>query len=134
VLFSTAEVTVAPGAEFQTLPGLDTTVDVPANSFVYLSLNGGLRLPFGGVDDVQESFVVIYVDGNPLFAGGARDVRVVGISNIEYYSMATLVPLSVGTHTITVQARGLGGSRPAVIGGDTGTLTNAALSIMVLKQ
>lgn len=134
VLFSTAEVTIAPGADFQTIPGLDTTVDVPAGSFVYLSLNGGLRLPTGGVDDGLEAFVVIYIDGKPLYAGGARDVRVVGILNTEYYSMATLVPLSVGSHTITVRARGLLGSHEAVIGGDTGTTTNAALSLMVLKQ
>ena len=136
VLFSTAEVTVTPSSDFQTVPGLDTTVDVPANSFVYLSLNGGMRLPNFGADDLLVAFVGIYVDGNPLFAGGFQSVRVTGTSYQApaYYSMGTLVPLSAGTHTISVKARGLGGNQNGVIGGDSGTSTNAGLSILVLRQ
>ncbi|MEP7051347.1 MAG: carboxypeptidase regulatory-like domain-containing protein [Pseudomonadota bacterium] len=136
VLFSTAEVTVTPSSGFQAVPGLDTTVDVPADSFIYLSLNGGMRLPTFSADDVLIATVAIFVDGAPLFAGGFKSIIVTAQSNQTpaYYSMASLVPLSVGTHTISVQARGNGGNRDGVIGGNSGTLTNAGLSILVLKQ
>jgi hypothetical protein len=133
---STAELTVSPGAEFQVVPGLDTTVDVPANSFVYLSLNGGMRMPTGGVDDALNAYVSIFVDGTSLSASTSREVRAAfsGSGVPVYYSMATLVTLSAGTHTVTVKARGLAGSQDAIIGGDSGTVTHAALSMLVLKQ
>lgn len=133
---STAELTVAPGAEFQTVPGLDTTIDVPADSFVYFSLNGGMRLPAFSADDALLAYVGIFVDDAPLSASTFRKVFVTANSYQEpaYYSVATLVPLSAGTHTVSVQVRGFNGTRDAVIGGNSGTSTYAALSMMVLKQ
>jgi hypothetical protein len=95
-----------------------------------------MRLPNFGANDVLVASVGIFIDGAPLFAGGYKSVRVTAqsVQAPAYYSMATLVPLSVGTHTISVQARGNGGNQDGVIGGDSGTLTNAGLSILMLKQ
>ena len=134
-LFTTADLIIPPGAGFATLPGLDTTVDVPANSLVYLSVNGGL-LCDGYGDDLVVAAVGIFVDGAIMFSGGFREIWAPAQSyrSPTYWSMSALAPLSVGTHTISVQARGIGGNQNGIIAGDSGTLTRAGLTILVLKQ
>ena len=85
------------------LPGLTKTVTVPAGSVAFVTADGGLMAPFGGLSIVAIEFSV---DG--AIPTGSRvvaaDFGSVGAG--VPCSASRILQLSPGQHTITVQARG----------------------------
>jgi hypothetical protein len=133
-VFSTSGLTVTDSTPFTPLPGLDQTVDVPADSFVYLAADGGFACAGGCTDTTFSSAeVALLIDGLLPAGGGFRRVAAIGTPFPTNWSMAVTVGLSPGTHSVSVVGRGFSGTT-GVIGGDSSSVLQAAFTIMVFKQ
>jgi hypothetical protein len=129
---------------FASVPGLSATVNVPANSVMYLSTNGGITFAQAASSASASVIVdvVLEVDGSVLPHGAFQRVSVLDnaaewTSPTGNWSMAQTVTLSPGTHTISVLAR-LSGSLDApggalVSGGDN-TVLQGALNVLTIAR
>lgn len=91
---------------FTTIPGLTTVIDVPDNSRVFLSTNGGIQCTglgaaYSAVD------ISLFVDGVASNQGGQRRViaaNTTGVGQmIANWSLSRTYTLAPGTHTIEVR-------------------------------
>jgi hypothetical protein len=138
-VFSTATVSIAPATGFTLVPGLTTTVTVPANCKVLVASYGGLfttSLSFTGFSTVD---IALHIDG-ALTANGAYQ-RVIAANNTglvaqnQYWSFTTIPPIAAGVHTFSILARGNGGSNStATVGGDSTTVNQGELTIVFIKK
>ena len=115
-------------AAFTVIPGLTRTVNVPANSIVFISTDGGMLAgaSSGGVD------VSIHVDGGEVASAGYRRY-LLAANGFGHWSMALVQSLSPGTHTIDVTTKLFNGTAPTVGGGNGSTL-QGQLSLLILKR
>jgi hypothetical protein len=145
-VFGTGEFNIT-SFTFANVPGLTTMITVPVTangSFVYIESDGGVAFATmctnarcSIIADVQ-----LLVDGAPLPHGGFQrisclDNTAIWVDVSTYWSMAQVVSLAPGTHTITVQARlnnslfqPLGG----VVSGGDGDVLQGELTALVLNQ
>lgn len=133
--YGTAGVTVT--APFTTLPGLTQTITVPTNSAIYVEANGGAMTSSTATAGASVVDVAVYVDDNLVSNGLFRRVACANttglIQMICSWSMAGVVPLSAGSHTITVRARLVSG-QSAVVSGDANDTRQGALTVITLKR
>jgi hypothetical protein len=94
------------------IPGLTTTVTVPANSVLYISTDGGVTLANTATvaSASAQVDIALLIDGSVVPRGGFHRLSVfdntaVWQDPIENWSMAVTAPLAPGNHTIKVQAR-----------------------------
>ena len=126
------------------VPGLSTTVNVPANSVLYISTEGGARGNDGHRSERQRGcgHCAPLVDGNIVPRGGFR--RVYALDNaavwqdpVESWSLALTAPLAPGNHTIRVQARLAGSFNSpggAIVSAGDGTLLQGTLNVVTIAQ
>ncbi len=136
-VFGTASVTITSTSGATPIPGLTTTVTVPAASAVMISTDGGL----GTTDTTETGFsvvdIVITADGALLPNGGYHRViaaNTTGLTGmIANWSMSTVTTLSAGAHTIQVQAIGGGMGSDATVSGNNTSVFQGSLGVVVLK-
>jgi hypothetical protein len=123
---------------FTLIPGLTTTFTVPANSIVYIATDGGF---YTNSTTTNSSVidVAIKVDGTTMTNGGYA--RITSTNPGSYtvgnygtrWGLSTVVALSAGTHTITVNAIWIAGVSCQVSGSNT-SATQGELSVIILRQ
>ncbi len=115
------------------VPGLTQTVNVPANSSLFISTDGGIQSTGTASNSYSVVDVAIFVDG--ALAGQRRIVIFNNLlpSSVGNWALSTGQTLSAGNHTIEVKVRnGLASASPAVVGGDA--LLNGQLTIITVKK
>ncbi|CAN5914136.1 hypothetical protein BH11MYX2_BH11MYX2_20180 [soil metagenome] len=136
-LFGTGSTTISATGYVQ-VPGLTTTVTVPASSVVYFATDGGISTSSTAATGYSGVDIVLMVDGTLLTAGGYRRIfaaNTTGLtSNIANWSLSAAIPnLTAGAHTFAVKAYWIQGSS-AIVGGDSASVNQPSMSVLVLKQ
>jgi hypothetical protein len=128
------------GGESLTLPvpGLSTTIDVPANSVTIVSTDGGAHLfgpsaaALGVVVDIK-----ILIDGASPPGSGWRRISAVnnGLPDaFANWSMQLSVGLTPGLHTIEVEAQVIVANGNVDVSGGPGSLRQGVLTVTTLKR
>lgn len=116
------------------LPGLSTTVDVPAGSVLFITTDGGAAANSGAAGVVSSVGVHLLVDGVPIDRP-FRLLNIFGPSAVMNWSIATTLELSAGPHTIEVAAAlAQAASTPALMSGGAGEALQGQLSIAVINR
>lgn len=135
-VYGTSTLTLSAGSSFTTVPGLVTNVNVPTNSVVLLTTYGGIQTNGTGTSGYSTVDVAFFVDGATPANGAYQRLIASNTSAISgafaYWSMQSVLTLSPGVHTISVQAKVTGGSS-ASIGGDNTTVLQPELDVVFLK-
>jgi len=120
--------------DYALIPGLAQTVNVPANSSVTITTDGGIYSS-GAVNTFTVADVAIFVDGSLV------SVRRIVVSNnpvpqsIGNWSLSLAQTPSAGSHTIEVKARyGLTGSANAAVSSGSDPLLKGQLTVSVIKN
>jgi len=136
---STAAVTLPTnGGALIPIPGLTTTVTVPASASVYVSADGGVTTNSFGAGDGAMFQVYLVVDGALNVVKSVVVENGAFASSITNFSLAnTFTGLSTGPHTFTISTlrsqATAGLSSPMVCGNSASTL-QCGLNVLVLKQ
>lgn len=112
------------------IPGLTRTLNVSANSVLFISTDGGIQSN-GLVGSHSVVDIAIFIDG--VEASSRRvvvDNTIVALS-VDNWSLTLAKALSPGSHTITVQAKG--GTTGTSANLNSGGLTGGKLTVMVLR-
>jgi hypothetical protein len=132
----TGDITVDTNSNWAVIPGMTQTVTVPANGVVLISTTGGAQTDGSATNSLSLLQFGIFVDGA---LSGTIPTQQLIISNTtsligdwEWWNLTGAVPMSAGTHTITVQAEGLGGNSAADVGG-AGLPLRGGLTVAVLN-
>lgn len=139
-VFGTTSLTVTTATTTPTLiPGLTTTVNVPANSVVLISTDGGIATTSTAATGFSIVDVVVRIDGNALLNGGYRRVIAANTTGLTAvfapWAMTATTVLAQGSHTIQVFAVGnAGASAAATVSGDGNSVNQGELSVVILKQ
>lgn len=107
-VYGTSQLQVSSAVTTYTLiPGLSQTINIPANSAVYVHTDGGIQCTATG-NAYSVVDIGIFVDGNISSAGGQRRVvaaNTTGIAQvITNWSFGRNYTLSAGNHTFDVKA------------------------------
>ena len=139
----TASLSVANTAPYAVIPGLTQTFTLPAASIVYIQTDGGMQTTSPSAGGFSGPDIQIFVDGLSLAGGTARLIVAVnlpdstaGLAMIANWAIGFSVGLTPGSHTIDVRAAGagFGGGTTATVSSGAGSLLQAKLNIIVLKQ
>jgi hypothetical protein len=140
-VYGSTSVTVA-NAAFVLVPGLTQTINVPANSVVQISTDGGIQVNSTSATAFSAVDVALFIDGvnvsdgnfKRLFALNNAQTASVGALAIENWSFGTSRVLTPGTHTITVQTRLAFGNTAAVVSGNNTSVLQGSLTVTILKN
>jgi hypothetical protein len=137
--FGTAALTVVgTSTTFALVPGLTTTIDVPAASVVMIATDGGVATTSTAATGFSQVDIVVLIDGALPPNGGYKRViaaNTTGITGVfAPWSMSVVVTLAAGSHTIEVQAGGTAQGANATVSGDVNSVNQGSLSVLVLKQ
>ena len=136
----TGQVNISTNTPLTLIPNLTQTIDVPADSIVFISADGGIQTgATGAAAGFSRVEVSIVIDGAPVAGGGRRRVyaaNTTGITSsmIANWSMSTSTVLTPGPHTISVMAAGTGAGSIAIVSGDSTSFLQAQLTVVILKQ
>jgi Collagen triple helix repeat (20 copies) len=114
------------------VPGLSTTVDVPASSFLFVTTDGGTVCAPARVGETLIS-IQLAVDG-VLIGQQIVDINCPGVAGYGHWSLARTVRLAPGSHTISVLASGIGGNFGQDVSGDGSSVNQGSLGVLTLKQ
>jgi hypothetical protein len=136
--FGTAGLSLSSASAGLTLiPGLTQTVNVPANSVLYLSADGALRSDSSVTNGYSYVEIALVVDGNVPQNGGVRQVLCANNAfpvEVCSWSLANSTTLGPGTHTIEVKASYQGGTTQVGVSGGPDNGLQGELNVLVLKQ
>ena len=125
------------GGGFFILPGLVTTLNVPANSVLYISTDGGAQTQSTSTTANSIVDVALFIDGALLPNASLRRLIINNTPSLTQqfvnWSFAETVLLSPGSHTIQVAASLIGG-QPVTVSGNNSSVLQGQLSIVVLKR
>jgi hypothetical protein len=103
-VFSTDWLATGPAGGEMDIPGLEQTIDVPPDSAVYVSTDGGVTTAATGFAFVD--IKLVFDNALPDLENARRLlVDSSGRGAIQNWSFGRVLPLSPGRHTIKVQAR-----------------------------
>jgi hypothetical protein len=81
--------------------------------------------------------IILVVDGTILVNDGFERLTILNTpgltQNLGYWSIATTLQLTPGSHTIEVGARGIGIGSNAIVSGDSTSVIQGSLNILILK-
>jgi hypothetical protein len=126
----TGSVSVTPSQGWTAVPGLSATINVPANSTLLISTFGGVGTTSSSTTGFSYVEIDIEVDGNQLVYTGVNPANNTSTTDpdetSQNWSMTASTAPGSGSHTITVNAVGLGvpGSSTANV---SGSFTGGAL-------
>lgn len=137
-VYGTGQLQVTSAVTTYTLiPGLTQTINIPANSKVYVSTNGGIQCTATG-NAFSIVDIGIFVDGVASTSGGQRRVvaaNTTGLAQvITNWSFGRAYALSAGNHTFEVKAvyAGAGASTANVSSGSAPQL-QGVLTVTVIQ-
>lgn len=136
--YGSGQITVlATTTTYTLIPGLSTTVNIPANADVYVQTDGGVQCVTSGTAHAIVD-IGIHVDGAVSTQGGQR--RIVASNTSSIGQMLTnwsigkaYTNLSAGNHTFEVRVRDGGGTADANVSG-TNPLIQGSLIITVINN
>jgi hypothetical protein len=134
-MFATGSSHLAPASGEQ-LPGLGADINVPANSVMIISTNGGVSL-IGLAAGVATVDIWVTVDGTILENGGLRTLVVLNPANvinsaIAYWSIEFSIVLTPGSHSIAVFAHNNSNNLSVQVSG--GGTYGGILTLTTLKR
>jgi hypothetical protein len=137
-VYSTGALSLATvTGSFVLIPGLTQTINVPANSQLYISSGGGIQTSSAVAAGFSRVDIVLFIDGAITSAGNYRRVIAANNtgmgSNIENWHMSSAVTLPAGSHTIQVQAT-LNSGAAATVSGDATSVLQGDLTVVVVKN
>jgi hypothetical protein len=123
------------------IPGLTQTVNVPANSTVFISTDGEVVVNVTGLNYVLVN-VAVFVDGVIVPSGGVRAVFASNTSQVagvpQPWAITLTQNLSAGSHTIDVRARWVQGSTTlspgALVSSGAGSSAQPELTVGIIKK
>ncbi len=136
-VWSTSGVTITPASAFTVVPGLSTTVTVPANSKVFITSYGGIQTTSASAFGFSLVDVVLFVDGALVTNGAYQRLNAINngiVGAFAYWSISTAPVIPAGVHTFSIQAKGNGSGSDATVGGNSNSVLQGELTIMFLKQ
>jgi hypothetical protein len=137
-VYGTGNMPLSANGTFATIPGLSTTINVPAGAAVYISANGGLQTTSNSPTGYSTADVRIMVDNTYPGQGGAYRRALAQntggiITALESWTLGRVITgLSAGLHTIEIQARGDMGAN-CTVSGDNTSVSQGVLSIIILN-
>jgi collagen triple helix repeat protein len=136
-VFGTGPLTVTPATPATLIPGLTTTIVVPAGSVVLLTTEGAILTTSATATGFSIVDVFLVIDGAIVGNGGYQRVvaaNTTGLINmITAWSLSQVVPVAAGSHTFTVAASGVGVGSNATVSGNNTTATQGTLNVVILK-
>lgn len=139
-VYGSGQVTVGASTTSAVLvPGLTTTVTVPANSVVHVHTDGGIQSTGATSTTFSVVDVILYVDGVATTSGGQRRVAIANTSSLAQlignWSFDHTYTLTPGSHTFEVKAvGGVAGSSIANVSSGSAPQLRGVLSVEILKQ
>lgn len=132
-------IVTGPAGDDSTIPGLGQTVDVPPDSVVYVSTDGGVTTAAAGLAFVD---IKLAIDGAAPDPSNARRLVVdapAGVGAIANWSFGRVLSLPPGTHTISVQAQVLTSTfaqgQLKIASDDSNSPTSrGALTVQIIKR
>ena len=126
----------AATTNYTLIPGLTQTVNVGANSQIFILTDGGIQSQGTASNSFSVVDIAIFVDGA---AAGERRIVIVNnllSQSVGNWALSSGQTPSAGNHTIEVRARyGLNGASSALVsGGSSNTLLKAQLTVAVVKR
>jgi len=140
-VYGSTALAVSPDQGLTLIPGLAETITVPANSFAYVSTEGGVETESEATDGFSATGIYLAVDGVPLYerSGTLDGAQLVEPANngtltsaVADWSMSAVVPVSAGTYTFQVAAEGAGSGDTAEVSGGTNSYNEGTLSVLIL--
>lgn len=133
---------IAVGASTTTptlVPGLTTTVNVPANSVVHVHTDGGIQSTGATSTTYSVVDIAIYVDGVLTSPAGQRRIAIANTSSLSQlianWSIDHTYTLAPGNHTFEVKASGgVAGSSNANVSSGAANLLRGVLSVEIIRQ
>ena len=123
------------GSLFHGLQDLSTTVNVPANSEVFISTDGGIGTTSNSSTGFSIVDVIIGVDDQVAQFRRVIAANTTGLTNmIAYWSFAVSRTLTAGQHTIEVAAKSGGFSSDATVSGDGSSVLQGQLTVMIINK
>ncbi|HVV81574.1 MAG TPA: hypothetical protein VHE35_00800, partial [Kofleriaceae bacterium] len=123
------------------LPGLSTTINVPAGSVILLTTEGAVQTTSTAATGFSIVDIALAIDNSIPQDGGYQRVIVAnspGLNQIfESWKISLVVSVPAGMHTFAVAALGNAvpaGSADATVGGASGDTRQGSLSAVVIKQ
>ena len=135
-VWSTGSTTITPASGFTIVPGLSTTVTVPANSKVFVTSYGGIQTTSSSAFGFSVVDVVLFVDGVIVPDGAYQRLNAINgglVNAFAYWSISTAPVISAGVHTFSIRAKGHNLGSDATVGGDSASVLQSELTIMFLK-
>ena len=136
-VWNTGLTTITPASGFTIIPGLQTTVTVPANSKVYVSTYGGIQTTSGSLSGFSLVDVALFVDGVLVPEAAYQRLNAIngGVTGaFAYWAISTAPTIAAGAHTFTVRAKGNGSGSNATVGGDNTSVLQGELTVIFVKQ
>lgn len=136
-VYGTGQLVVGTSTTSYTLvPGLTQTINIPANSKVFVHTDGGVQSTGATSTTFSVVDVAIFVDG---VSGSQRRVAIANTSSLAQlignWSMGESYQLSAGNHTFEVRAiGGIPGSSNANVSSGSAPQLQGVLTVMVVKQ
>lgn len=136
----TGQLVVSTSTSVYTLiPGLTLTINVPANSKVLVSTDGGVQSTGATNTTYSVLDIGIFVDGVVSGSGGQRRLAIANTSAlaqlIENWHMQRAYTLSAGSHTFEVKAvSGAPGSSNANVSSSAAPQLQGTLQVTIIKQ
>lgn len=141
----TSAVTVNPAnfPTFTAIPGLSRTITLTSAAKIFVLTDGGIQTTSASTTGFSLVDVAIQINGNLIADGGFKRLNALNTSaltgSFAFWSMGVYATatsgsytLPAGSYTITVQARGNGGSN-ATIGGDNTTVLQGVMQIFIVQ-
>lgn len=139
-VYGTGQLSVGAATTTPTLiPGLTTTVNVPANSVVHVHTDGGIQSTGSTSTTYSVVDVILYVDGVAATSAGQRRVAIANTASLAQlignWSIDHTYTLPAGNHTFEVRAvGGVSGSSNANVSSGSSNLLKGVLSVEIIKQ
>src|ERR1700730_17832738 len=136
--YGTSSIAVGPGPGFVPIPGLAQTINVPVAGLVYVACDGGLSINSSSPTSFSITEIALFIDGAPTLNGADRRIIVSNsaalVNQIGNWSFSQFADLAPGSHTFQIMAAGTGIGVSATVSGDTNSLLQGELTIIIVKQ
>lgn len=138
-VYGTSQLVVTTSTTTYTLiPGLTTTINIPANAMVVVHTDGGIQSTGASSTTYSVVDIGIFVDGVVSTQGGQRRLAIANTSSlaqlIANWSMTRTYSLSAGSHTFEVKAvSGASGSAAANVSSGSAPQLKGVLTVTVIN-
>lgn len=137
-VFGSGGLVVTPSTGATLIPGLTQTIDVPASSVLFITTDGAMQTTSAAATGFSVVDITVNIDGSLLPNGGYARIyaaNTTGLSTIQTrWAISLGTVLTAGSHTISVNAAGVGSGSNATVSGNNSSVLQGELSVLILKQ